>query len=1133
MTGNIRVAIRPKPLDYQRESNECWDIDYEAHKFTCPNRTFEPDTVYRPDECTAGVYNRSVKPLIESSFDGINATIIAYGQTSSGKTHTVHGTTKEPGIMILGLRDVFDRVGSSTKPRLYSVEVSYFQIHNENVTDMLNSDAKELNVATNQQGLTTVQGLDSKTVTSYDEVVQLICQGNARRITGRHSMNEYSSRSHAIFRIKIESKNSDGSDGLSSTVTFVDLAGNERMKKTDTMGKMATEGTKINLSLLTLGRVVQALALQSTRNSTTILRSSSKINLHDEDGKTDRNPNMNKEEEGEYETSKLSHKKRLLFTNEGVKKRSSRGKKAKRKNKGKHDAKGVGTVEDLSPLQVQSPLSPQSDVTFDSQSTTSISSTRSAFSPCTSNVSPKKEGTVHVPYRESRLTRILEPSLKGNSAMLIICTVSLSSINRHETMSTLQFAANANLIEIRPKVNKVALSSIDQIKKLTAENQLLKETIKGVERLTFLSSGEGISETTEKMLSRRLPDRLGSAKQTRSITWAPHILPETLGAINKKRDSPLTKRKFLLDQNVTTHSRPQPKTSLEFSKFAQNEGIAGQSRGVSLGIHELNESSTTMLVPSIASTTMRSTQTEAFKDVNVHNECMSKIRMDEILDGHRRRTVDRENELLCTISRLKDSIADKDEQLSESGYTAISEAFKTMETKQNSLINQIQESTLALADMMDEKDEVSERADIATREVKNLQDTIETLEKEMQNDKEKAHNELTHAHATVLALATDLSAANKKTADSIAAAEVEKSIAKSKISDLTGQLLDLESFHKGEAERYTFQIEKIKQRNKDLKKIGMDLCEFYEACNRRAMLEIDEYEVDMKTARQDEDILRSHIIALQANERELQYTIKKLRDDLLKQKEKRSEYKTFGVITYETKNKLETKYENLCQDYIEKEIELEKVKVQRESAFLSSEKYCDKMTELSGSLKKMETINRSLDSDLKATQKDLFLAKQRLTELEEETFNLVESQQISDETMADTEEKYNELWDRYTQYERDIQLVVAENSRKEVRTRMSDQEKGYRTQLHAAIGRLTKLKDEKEKMKEDHQHLIFEKIDEILKMESIIASREIIINELKTHIHTLNNRIDELGRKGKPWYKKVANNLNSSTRSLF
>lgn len=188
---------------------------------------------------TIDIYNTGIREAINELLDGINCTIFAYGQTGSGKTHTMLGTAAEPGIINLTLSDIL----STTK----NVEISYLEIYNENIIDLINNkrNIKMFNNSINKICLANVTRVKIKDI---KEAIKIIDRCENNRKVGQTEYNERSSRSHTIFQVFIESKN--------ATLSLIDLAGSE--KATGSLERRK-EGAYINKSLLALGTVINKI----------------------------------------------------------------------------------------------------------------------------------------------------------------------------------------------------------------------------------------------------------------------------------------------------------------------------------------------------------------------------------------------------------------------------------------------------------------------------------------------------------------------------------------------------------------------------------------------------------------------------------------------------------------------------------------------------------------------------------------------------------------------------------------------------------------------------------------------------------------------------------------------------------
>ncbi|KAL7550980.1 hypothetical protein ACHAWF_014188 [Thalassiosira exigua] len=341
---------------------------------------FTYDKTFAESSTTRQVYDGTSRSIVDGVVRGLNGTIFAYGQTSSGKTFTMQGAgTLKGGIVHMAAGDIFDRIQREPE-RVFLVRVSFVEIYNEEAPPVvlpqllhyLNRLAKvrDLLVSGDGKSHATLAVREDKRrgvfvnsneaiVHGPDSLLSVLFAGEENRSVASTGMNERSSRSHTIFRITVESRlkrakeegeheddNDDDSEAVRvSTLNLVDLAGSESVRNTGATGDRQKEGGKINQSLLTLSRIIASL--------------------------------------------------------------------------GRDDP--------------------------------------------------------HVNFRDSKLTRILQPSLSGNARMAVICCATPSELYTDETRSTLEFAARAKLVRTRAQVNEV-MDDRSLIKKLQRE---LKEAQKG------------------------------------------------------------------------------------------------------------------------------------------------------------------------------------------------------------------------------------------------------------------------------------------------------------------------------------------------------------------------------------------------------------------------------------------------------------------------------------------------------------------------------------------------------------------------------------------------------------------------------------------------------------------------------
>ncbi|KAL1410022.1 hypothetical protein Q8F55_004024 [Vanrija albida] len=210
--------------------------------------------------------------LLDHSFEGFNTCIFAYGQTGSGKSYSMMGYGPDKGIIPLTTSELFNRVEQQSKKNSnlsYSVEVSYMEIYNEKVRDLLNPKNKgNLKVREHPSLGPYVEDLSKLVVENYNQMITLMDEGNKARTVASTNMNETSSRSHAVFTLILTQKRYDPDTKMTgekvSKISLVDLAGSERQASTGATGTRLKEGANINKSLTTLGKVIAALAAGNT-----------------------------------------------------------------------------------------------------------------------------------------------------------------------------------------------------------------------------------------------------------------------------------------------------------------------------------------------------------------------------------------------------------------------------------------------------------------------------------------------------------------------------------------------------------------------------------------------------------------------------------------------------------------------------------------------------------------------------------------------------------------------------------------------------------------------------------------------------------------------------------------------------
>ena len=287
------------------------------------------DHVFDSNSTQKEVYDMAAKPIIDSVLEGFNGTIFAYGQTSSGKTHTMQGPSIDnielQGVIPRMVRTVFNRIEASSATIEFSVKVSMIEIYMEKIRDLMDPSKDNLKVHEEKGKGVYMADLTEQYIEAESEVYQIMKQGNSNRSIASTLMNAESSRSHSIFILTVTQNNLEDLSQKTGRLYLVDLAGSEKISKTGAAGQVLEEAKMINKSLTTLGMVIYALT--------------------------------------------------------------------------------------------------------DKKST-------------------------HIPYRDSKLTRILSESLGGNSKTCLVITCSPSPFNEQETISTMRFGSRARSIKNKPKVNR-------------------------------------------------------------------------------------------------------------------------------------------------------------------------------------------------------------------------------------------------------------------------------------------------------------------------------------------------------------------------------------------------------------------------------------------------------------------------------------------------------------------------------------------------------------------------------------------------------------------------------------------------------------------------------------------------------
>ncbi|XP_055883254.1 uncharacterized protein LOC106052406 isoform X1 [Biomphalaria glabrata] len=258
LRGNIRVFCRPRRDDRARN---CLgfpsDQDITVTNQDGGKKTFSFDKVYTSDSTQENIFV-DTQPIITSCVDGYNVCLLAYGQTGSGKTFTMMGPDNNPGINIRAISELLKVCSERSETKSFTLKVSMVEIYNETVQDLLTEDTKvlELSMVGNSVKIPNIMEMPVKEVKDIKEIMKL---GDSNRKTASTKMNSTSSRSHLVLMITVEGEDKVTGAISKGVLTLCDLAGSERISKTEATGQRLVEAAAINKSLSALGQVFLAL----------------------------------------------------------------------------------------------------------------------------------------------------------------------------------------------------------------------------------------------------------------------------------------------------------------------------------------------------------------------------------------------------------------------------------------------------------------------------------------------------------------------------------------------------------------------------------------------------------------------------------------------------------------------------------------------------------------------------------------------------------------------------------------------------------------------------------------------------------------------------------------------------------
>lgn len=272
---NIKVVCRFRPVNSieKREGGEIvvdFDDNLQTVLLKSSNLSSGPekdgftfDRVFPMQTQQAEIFEYGVKDIVKDVLDGYNGTVFAYGQTGSGKTFTMMGADIDndelKGIIPRITEQIFQSIVESDSHLEYLVKVSYMEIYLERIRDLLAPQNDNLQVHEEKSKGVYVKNLSDYYVSSAQEVYEIMRTGGAARVVTATNMNAESSRSHSIFLISIQQRNTETGAQKTGNLYLVDLAGSEKVGKTGASGQTLEEAKKINKSLSALGMVINAL----------------------------------------------------------------------------------------------------------------------------------------------------------------------------------------------------------------------------------------------------------------------------------------------------------------------------------------------------------------------------------------------------------------------------------------------------------------------------------------------------------------------------------------------------------------------------------------------------------------------------------------------------------------------------------------------------------------------------------------------------------------------------------------------------------------------------------------------------------------------------------------------------------
>ncbi|XP_059050218.1 kinesin-like protein Klp68D [Achroia grisella] len=266
LSSNTKSIVPDKKFDGPLQVVKMWPErgTVQVYNPKGEDKMFTYDAAYDAAADTQTLYDEMLRPLVASVLDGFNGCVFAYGQTGTGKTHTMEGTAEDEGVIPRAFRHIWSHIENNASPDVtHLVACSYVELYLEDVRDLLSKDNKKLTIRGQELNGFYIPEMTSVVCKSAAEMVRVMKAGNKNRAAGRTDMNEHSSRSHAVFLVTVETAHRKTNRIRVGKLNLVDLAGSERQRKTGASADRLREASRINQALSSLGNVISALAENS------------------------------------------------------------------------------------------------------------------------------------------------------------------------------------------------------------------------------------------------------------------------------------------------------------------------------------------------------------------------------------------------------------------------------------------------------------------------------------------------------------------------------------------------------------------------------------------------------------------------------------------------------------------------------------------------------------------------------------------------------------------------------------------------------------------------------------------------------------------------------------------------------